>query len=93
MVDQKIDFYDHYRYYCRLLGHQVPFSYCRSVNESLPCGRIFDCWNNKLSIKEFIEQHFTNDEIALIHRPDKPKLVHLYDLMMKASKKELEEKG
>ena len=88
MVDQKIDSYDDLRLHCRPLGHQVPFSYCRSMKESLPCGGIYDCWKSKLPIKEFNQQHFTEDEIALIRRPSKPKLVHLYELMMKATKKE-----
>ncbi len=87
MVDQKIDIHDHIRFYCRLLGHKVSFSYCRTMYASLPCGNILDCWKNILPVKEFVQQHYTDDEIALFLRPSKPKLIQLYDLMIKATKK------
>jgi hypothetical protein len=30
--------------YCRILGHYLSFSYCRSCQEGAPCFKILDCW-------------------------------------------------
>jgi len=88
MVDPKIDIHDHSQAYCRSLGHRVPFSYCRTMNATLPCGDIFDCWKNILPVKEFVRQHYTEDEIVRFCRPSKPKLIQIHDLMIEAKNKD-----
>ncbi|MBN2050519.1 MAG: hypothetical protein JW760_08760 [Spirochaetales bacterium] len=36
--------YDHLVVYCGMLGHQVPFSYCRKPGSEVSCSRIAGCW-------------------------------------------------
>jgi hypothetical protein len=84
MEDQKIDIHDHLQQHCRMLGHKVPFEYCRRMNSSLPCSKILDCWKNIFPVNEFIKQNYSEDEIALIFKPVQPKLVQIFELMKKA---------
>lgn len=88
MEDQKIDAHDHHQQHCRMLGHRVPFEYCRSMNSNLPCNKILDCWDNILPIDKFIRQNYTNDEMAAFLAPAKPKLIQIYELMKKAGDSE-----
>jgi hypothetical protein len=84
MVNRIIDAHDHLQQHCRSLGHRVPFEYCRSMNTNFPCNKILDCWKNILPIDNFLRQNFTEDELASLLAPAKPKLVQIYDLMKKA---------
>lgn len=84
MEDQKINAHDHLQQHCRMLGHRVPFEFCRSMNNHLPCNKILDCWKNILPIDEFIRQNFTDNEMATFLAPAKPKLVQIYEIMKKA---------
>ncbi len=69
-----------------MLGHDVPFRYCRTVN-GLPCSKIFDCWYQRMPIEEFIRQHYSQEEIDQILSPPKPKITTLVELIEKAKKR------
>jgi len=84
MVNQKIDAYDHIQQYCRMLGHKVPFAYCRSMNSKLPCRNTLDCWKNIFAIEEFVDLHFSKEEISFFLEPPKPKLAQIFEIMTKA---------
>jgi hypothetical protein len=84
MEDQKINVHDHLQQHCRMLGHRVPFKYCRSMNTHLPCNKILECWKNILPIDKFIRQNFTDNEMATFLEPAKPKLEQIYEIMKKA---------
>jgi hypothetical protein len=86
MENQKIDAQDHLQQHCRMLGHRIPFEYCRSMNSNLPCNKILDCWKNILPIDKFLRQNFTDDEMAIFLAPAKPKLAQIYEMMKKAEK-------
>jgi hypothetical protein len=49
--------------YCPQLGGEVPFRYCRTVQEDLPCQRIIICWEFRIRLSEFLGQHYSTDQI------------------------------
>lgn len=71
-----------------MLGHQVPFKYCRSVNMNLPCRMVIDCWKGLFPVEDFVRIHFSEEEIASFLQPPKPKLVQIYELMRRAAERE-----
>jgi len=75
---------DDNRSYCRMLGHYVPFRYCRTVNETLPCRKIKDCWFERMDIENFIGENYTDVEIERIFTVPSQKITTLVDLINKA---------
>jgi hypothetical protein len=86
MVKSTIETHDHIQQYCRMLGHKVAFSYCRKMNNELPCRNALDCWKNIFAVEEFIQNFYSEEEIARFLEPPKPKLAQIYDLMIQAKK-------
>ncbi len=82
-----MDTYDKEEGYCRTLGHYVPFRYCRSVRNGVPCHRILDCWFERIPAEEYLREHYTEEEIADILKPPVSKLVSLVELIEKAKKR------
>ena len=58
-----IEKYDSLEIRCRLLGHQVPFKYCRSSNRDLPCHKIMDCWWERVEVETYLRENFTPEEL------------------------------
>lgn len=79
-----IEEYDTIEGRCRMLGHQVPFRYCRLVSGGKPCSGILDCWFERLEIADFIRSHYSDEEIEKILSPPKPKVATLIELIEKA---------
>ena len=71
---------------CRMLGHEVNFSYCRHVGKGLPCRKILDCWFESFDIEGFIRRHYTPEQIQNILEAPKPKVASLIDLIQQAQK-------
>ncbi|HDP24081.1 MAG TPA: hypothetical protein ENN34_01425 [Deltaproteobacteria bacterium] len=80
----KLTDYDHLSIRCPMLGHPVPFSYCRSLNAALPCRKILDCWFQHFDVISFVETMFTPEEIASFLSPPQPKINQLLELIEKA---------
>ena len=64
-----IDRYDQESVYCRMLGHILPFRYCRTMNNRLPCSRILDCWFELLPIQQFVARHYSLQQQQQFLRP------------------------
>jgi hypothetical protein len=79
-----VEEYDTIEGRCRMLGHQVPFSYCRLLNSGLPCSRILDCWFERFDIEDFMKRHYSEEELKKILSPPKPKITTLIELIEKA---------
>ena len=79
--------YDSAEIYCRKLGHHLAFKYCRTEREGYPCAKILDCWFEKLPIEKFVQQNYTESEIAAISAPAAPKVATLFDLIEQAKKR------
>ncbi len=72
---------------CSMLGHQVPFDYCRQCSNSLPCRKIIDCWSREIDVRRYLEREYTAEEIRQILSPPKPKLLQIIEIAKKASAK------
>ncbi len=73
--------------YCPQLGGEIPFQYCRTVNEDLPCLRIMVCWEFRIKISNFLGEHFSIDQIQRASAPPtKTRLDTILELIEKAKK-------
>ncbi|MBN2328345.1 MAG: hypothetical protein JXR73_14455 [Candidatus Omnitrophica bacterium] len=83
----RYDDLEHYR--CPLLGDAIHFSYCRKMNEGLPCRKLFDCWVDKINVEGYLNENFTPDEIhKAIARPQPGRIETMFEVLNRA----LEEK-
>lgn len=64
-----IDEHDKRTIYCRQLGCMIPFKYCRTVSQKMPCRTIADCWHEYLEIVPFLEENYTPEQISSFLRP------------------------
>ena len=72
--------------YCRMLGHELPFSYCRKPGSEVFCRKIRDCWHADIEIDTFLTEHFSNEQIESALSPPRPKVSTLVDLIARAQK-------
>ena len=73
--------------YCRILGHRLRFSYCRTCQDGLPCCRILDCWFENFEIRRFIEENYTAEEMEKFLQPPQPKMQTLMTLIQQAQER------
>jgi hypothetical protein len=85
--------HDERQRYCRMLGHSVPFGYCRSVKGGIPCSRVLDCWFEIFPIRSFIDEHYGEDERSRIFAPPKSKMETLVELVNQAKARAEEGSG
>ena len=72
---------------CPQLGGEVPFNYCRTVYEGLPCRKIILCWEFRLEIGKFLKEHYSIDDIQrALAPPTKTRVETLLELIEKAKK-------
>jgi hypothetical protein len=82
-----IEEYDALIIRCPQLGGEIPFKYCRTVNEDLPCRRIVVCWEFRIEISKFLGEHYSIDEIQrALAPPSKTRIETLIELIEKAQK-------
>ena len=73
--------------YCPQLGGEVPFRYCRTVNDSLPCRKTLVCWEFRLEISRFLSEHYSSDQIErVLTPPTKTRIETILELIEKAKK-------
>ena len=87
MAKIPISVFDDKEGYCRILGHYLPFSYCRCCQEGYPCSKVLDCWFEKFDVKKFIEENFSAEEIEQFLQPPKSKMQTLMTLIQQAQKR------
>jgi len=85
MVKKNREAKDQLQLHCRSLGHRVPFEYCRTMNTAFPCRSVLDCWQSVFPVEEFIRKHYSEEEINTFLQPAKPKILQIYDSLLKAS--------
>lgn len=77
---------------CPMLGGEVPFRYCRTLNEELPCRKIIICWEFRMEIGKFLRDHYSIDQIEkALAPPTKTRLETILELIEKAKKGKEEE--
>lgn len=81
---KNITAYDGEVIYCKKLGHHLKFGYCRIESGGLPCSKINKCWADKLPIKNFLETHFSADDLKKAFAPPPAKITSLIELIQKA---------
>ncbi len=79
-----MDQFDIEKIYCRKLGHELDFKYCRQEQDSLPCFKIINCWFERIDIKEYIQKNFNEDERKEMLIPPPTKILSLIDIIEKA---------
>ncbi|MGD0915123.1 MAG: hypothetical protein ABSB22_01585 [Thermodesulfobacteriota bacterium] len=76
---------------CPQLGGEVPFHYCRTVNEDLPCRRILVCWEFRVEISKFLSEHYSFEQIErALAPPTKTRIETILELIEKAKKTKAE---
>ncbi|HRZ25974.1 MAG TPA: hypothetical protein P5346_03630 [Spirochaetota bacterium] len=78
--------FDEIEIYCRRLGHYVTFKYCRSMDGGNPCRGVFDCAFEKIPVREYMAEHYSDEEIAAILSPPASKISSIIDLIERAKK-------
>ena len=67
-----------------MLGHEVPFSYCREPGKDLPCRKVLDCWFETFDVNGFIRTFYTDDQIKQMLAPPADKMLTIVDLIQQA---------
>ncbi|MDP8235961.1 MAG: hypothetical protein P9M08_06235 [Candidatus Erginobacter occultus] len=81
------DPYDSREIYCRKLGHYLTFRYCRTERDGLPCGKIKDCWFDKIPIGDYLRDNYSPGELARIIGPPPAKAATLVELIERARRR------
>ncbi len=76
--------FDERTIYCRKLGHDLSFAYCRREAQGLPCKKILDCWFTSFDIRGYLEKNYRPGELTHIFAPLRPKMSILVDLIKQA---------
>jgi hypothetical protein len=74
--------------YCRMLGHEVSFSYCRIAKNGMPCFKIMDCWFERIPIADYMKANYPEEEIEKILEKPASKINTLYDLIEQAKNRQ-----
>lgn len=78
--------YDDEMIRCPRVGGYVNFKFCRSENSMLPCRWVIDCWQARMDIKAFLDEHFSEADRAKIFVPPRPKLESLVEMIERVKK-------
>ncbi len=82
-----IEEYDSLNIRCFQLGGEVPFRYCRTVNEDLPCRRIMVCWEFRVEIGKFLSEHYSLDQIErALASPSRNRIETILELIEEAKR-------
>lgn len=82
-----IEQYDDLSIRCPQLGGEVPFRYCRTTNENLPCRRIIVCWEFRIEISPFLRDHYNVEQIQqTLSPPSKSRMETILELIEKAKR-------
>ncbi len=70
--------------YCKMLGHNITFSYCIRPGSDIFCRNIAGCWAGRMDIESYLAERFTEEEIDQALKPKPPKILSLLELIEKA---------
>jgi len=71
---------------CPRIGGDVNFILCRTENNLLPCRWIVGCWQARIDIKKFLDEHYSEEEKEKFFISPKPKLTSLVEMIEKVKK-------
>lgn len=78
--------YDDEMIRCPRVGGYVNFKFCRSENNMLPCRWVIGCWQGRMDIIAFLDNHFSEADLERIFLPPKPKLESLVEMIERGRK-------
>jgi len=82
-----IEEHDGLMIYCSQLGGEIPFRYCRTVNDGLPCQKILVCWEFRVEISRFLSEHYSYDQIGrALAPPTKTRIETMLELIEEAKR-------
>jgi hypothetical protein len=76
---------------CPMLGGEVPFQYCRTLNEELPCRKIIVCWEFRIGISKFLGEHYSMEQIQQAFSPPTKTRIETILELIEAAKRLKEE--
>jgi len=83
---EDISHHDGRRRRCLMLGHDVPFAYCRAPGSEIPCRRVFDCWWETFDVEAFVRAHYSEADVAKTLAPRQDKTATIVELIERARK-------
>jgi len=83
---EDISHHDGRRRRCPMLGHDVPFAYCRAPGSEIPCRRVFDCWWETFEVEAFVRAHYREADVAKTLAPRQDKADTIVELIERARK-------
>ncbi len=82
-----IEIHDSQIIHCVQLGGEIPFRYCRTVNQNLPCRRVVSCWEFRVNIVSFLNDHYSAAELQNVFSPSaKTRIETILELIEQAKK-------
>ena len=67
-----------------MLGHRVPFSYCRTTGSDTLCRHIANCWFESFDIEGFLDANYSPEVVQRSLQPGRPKVESLLSLIERA---------
>ena len=58
-----IDQHDLLEIYCSQMGSMMTFNYCRRVQSDLPCRNFINCWETRIAVGSFLNEHFPREAL------------------------------
>ena len=88
------DQYDSLILRCPSLGGEVPFRYCRRMDQGAPCRRLPVCWAERFDIVGYIKRFYSADEIKQIFfSPGHGRLGQIMDNLERVEKMKKEDEN
>jgi hypothetical protein len=81
-----IEEYDEKIIRCPRIGGDVNFLFCRTENNLFPCRWIVGCWQTRIDIRKFLDEHYSEEERKKSLTSSKSKLVSLVEIIEKVKK-------
>lgn len=72
--------------HCRRLGHPVTLSYCVRESIELPCRQVFQCWEARIPIHDYLLTMYSASQLEVFERPAS-KLASIVDLIKQAQER------
>ena len=83
-MTESVTTHDQRARYCPMLGHQVPFTYCRRGADGVACRRVVDCWRETFDVEGFLRCHLDDAQMERIGAPRDDKVATLVELIARA---------
>ncbi|MFH1035786.1 MAG: hypothetical protein V1806_14855 [Pseudomonadota bacterium] len=84
-MSQPIETHDQVvHFWCPMLGQTLHFGYCRRCQEGLPCSRVLTCFQGHFAVREFLEAHYTPEQMARFLAPPPSRLERVAGALVQA---------